>query len=154
MSYSGRVLFTGNDLRHLAIAFMRGAQLHDIRLLHRPAGAQDAPWGDTRASSRPSQDWSHLQLEGKNQQYSLGSEAGEIWIIDARIHESGLVALTGSLTFLEVKEWSGGKPLTLANPGLSQPPQSWVVIPPDETISRHVELLLSVETTIYGVDNL
>ncbi|EJF55597.1 hypothetical protein DICSQDRAFT_184265 [Dichomitus squalens LYAD-421 SS1] len=147
MSYSGRVLFTGNDLRHLAIAFMRGAQLHDIQE-HRTL------LGGTRALSRPSQDWSHLQLEGKNQQYSLGSEAGEIGIIDARIHESGLVALTGSLTFLEVKEWSGGKPLTLANPGLSQPPQSWVVIPPDETISRHVELLLSVETTIYGVDNL
>ncbi|TBU23026.1 hypothetical protein BD311DRAFT_781968 [Dichomitus squalens] len=97
MGYSGRVLFTGNDLRQLAIAFMRGAQLHDT---------------------------------------------------------SGLVALTGSLTFLEVKEWSGGKPLTLANLGLSQLPRSWVVIPPDETISRHVELLLSVETTIYGVDNL
>ncbi|TBU22517.1 vacuolar protein sorting-associated protein 16 [Dichomitus squalens] len=93
-------------------------------------------------------------LQGEYQQYSLGSEAGELGIIDARIHESGLVALTGSLTFLEVKEWSGGKPLTLANPGLSQPPQSWAVIPPDQTISRHVEVLLSVETTIYSVDNL
>lgn len=39
-------------------------------------------------------------------------------IIDARIHENGLVALTGSLTFLEVKDWEGGKPLTLANPGV------------------------------------
>ena len=56
-------------------------------------------------------------LQGEYQQYSLGTEAGELGIIDARIHETGLVALTGSLTFLEVKEWSGGKPLTLANPG-------------------------------------
>ena len=39
-------------------------------------------------------------------------------IIDARIHENGLVALTGSLTLLEVKDWDGGKPLTLANPGV------------------------------------
>ncbi|KAM5537634.1 hypothetical protein V8D89_008712 [Ganoderma adspersum] len=93
-------------------------------------------------------------LQGEYQQYSLGSEAGELGIIDARIHESGLVALTGSLTFLEVKEWAGGKPLTLANPGLSHPPQSWTVIPPDQTISRHVEVLLSVESTIYSVDNL
>ncbi|KAI1794480.1 vacuolar protein sorting-associated protein 16 [Ganoderma leucocontextum] len=93
-------------------------------------------------------------LQGEYQQYSLGSEAGELGIIDARIHESGVVALTGSLTFLEVKEWSGGKPLTLANPGLSHPPQSWTVIPPDQTISRHVEVLLSVESTIYSVDNL
>ena len=39
-------------------------------------------------------------------------------IIDARIHENGLVALTGSLTLLEIKDWEGGKPLTLANPGV------------------------------------
>ena len=38
--------------------------------------------------------------------------------------------------------------------GLSHPPQSWTVIPPDQTISRHVEVLLSVESTIYSVDNL
>ena len=38
--------------------------------------------------------------------------------------------------------------------GLSQPPQTWTVIPPDQTISRHVEVLLSVDQTIYSVDNL
>ncbi|CCL98206.1 uncharacterized protein FIBRA_00200 [Fibroporia radiculosa] len=93
-------------------------------------------------------------LQGEYQQYSLGSDAGELGIIDARIHENGIVALTGSLTLLEIKEWNGGKPLTLANPGLSQPPHSWAVIPPDFTISRHVEVLMSVESSIYSVDNL
>lgn len=38
--------------------------------------------------------------------------------------------------------------------GLSQPPHSWAVIPPDFTISRHVEVLLSVDATIYSIDNL
>lgn len=56
-------------------------------------------------------------LQGDYQQYSLGADAAEVGIIDARIHETGLVALTGSLTLLEVKGWEGGKPLTLANPG-------------------------------------
>lgn len=56
-------------------------------------------------------------LQGDYQQYSLGNEAGELGILDARIHENGLVALTGSLTLLEVKGWEGGRPLTLANPG-------------------------------------
>ncbi|EMD35361.1 hypothetical protein CERSUDRAFT_66538 [Gelatoporia subvermispora B] len=93
-------------------------------------------------------------LQGDYQQYSLGGEAGELGIIDARIHESGLVALTGSLTLFEVRGWEGAKPLTLANPGISQPPFSWAVIPPDFTISRHVEVLLSVDQTIYSVDNL
>ncbi|KAF7316202.1 putative vacuolar protein sorting-associated protein 16-like protein [Mycena indigotica] len=93
-------------------------------------------------------------LQGDYQQYSLGSEAGEMGVIDARIHDNGLVALTGSLMLLEVKGWEGARPLTLANPGLSQPPNSWAVIPPDLNISRHVEVLLSVDSTIFSVDNL
>lgn len=56
-------------------------------------------------------------LQGEYHQYSLGAEAGDSGIIDARIHENGLVAMTGSLTFMEVRGWEGAKPLTLANPG-------------------------------------
>lgn len=93
-------------------------------------------------------------LQGDYQQFSVGSEEAELGIIDARIHENGLVALTGSLTLLEVKDWEGGRPLALANPGISDPPHSWAVIPPDQSISRHVEVLLSVDVTILTVDNL
>lgn len=93
-------------------------------------------------------------LQGDYQQFSLGNEAAELGIIDARIHENGLVALTSSLTLLEVKDWEGGRPLALANPGISEPPHSWAVIPPDQSISRHVEVLLSVDATILTVDNL
>ncbi|KAG1736151.1 Vps16, C-terminal region-domain-containing protein [Suillus paluster] len=93
-------------------------------------------------------------LQGDYQQFSLGNEAAELGIIDARIHEYGLVALTGSLTLLEVKDWEGGRPLALATPGLSEPPHAWAVIPPDQSISRHVEVLLSVDATILAVDNL
>lgn len=38
--------------------------------------------------------------------------------------------------------------------GLSEPPHAWAIIPPDQSISRHVEVLLSVDTTILAVDNL
>ncbi|KAI5986106.1 vacuolar assembling sorting protein VPS16 [Pisolithus albus] len=93
-------------------------------------------------------------LQGEYQQFSLGTEAAEMGIIDARIHENGFVALSGSLALLEVKDWGGARPLTLANPGLSEPPHAWAVIPPDQNISRHVEVLLSVENTIVVVDNL
>jgi hypothetical protein len=55
-------------------------------------------------------------LQGDYVQFSLGTDAGEVGITDARIHENGLVAMTGSLQLLEVKGWQGGKPLTLANP--------------------------------------
>jgi len=53
-------------------------------------------------------------LQGDYRQFSLGSEAAETGMLDARIWENGLVALTGALTFLEVKGWLGSKPLTLA----------------------------------------
>ncbi|KAJ3889966.1 Vps16, N-terminal region-domain-containing protein [Lentinula edodes] len=93
-------------------------------------------------------------LQGEYQQYSLGTEASEVGVVDARIYENGMVALTGSLTLLEVKGWEGARPMTLANPNLTDPPMSWAIIPPDSNISRHVEVLLSVENTIYTVDNL
>ncbi|GLB42050.1 putative vps16, C-terminal region [Lyophyllum shimeji] len=93
-------------------------------------------------------------LQGDYQQFSLGAEAAELGVIDARIQDNGMVAITGSLTLLEVKGWDGGRPLALANPGLSEPPHVWSVIPPDVNISRHVEVLLSVESTILSVDNL
>ncbi len=38
--------------------------------------------------------------------------------------------------------------------GLTEPPHSWTIIPPDQTISRHVEVLLSADSTIYSVDNI
>ncbi|KAG9314973.1 vacuolar assembling sorting protein VPS16 [Chiua virens] len=79
-------------------------------------------------------------LQGDYQQHSLGSEAAEMGIIDARIHENGLVALTGSLTLLEIKDWEGGKPLTLANPGVCA-----------DVIVRATAC---VETTMLAVDNL
>ncbi|TFK21145.1 vacuolar protein sorting 16 isoform 1 [Coprinopsis marcescibilis] len=93
-------------------------------------------------------------LQGEYQQYSLGSDTAETGVIDAKIHGGGLVALTSSLTLLEVKGWEGSRPLALANPIMTEPPHAWSIIPPDLNISRHVEVLLSVDSTIYTVDNL
>lgn len=58
-------------------------------------------------------------LQGEYQQYSLGTEAAELGVLDARIHDNGLVALTNNYTLLEVKDWDGGRSLTLANTGKS-----------------------------------
>ena len=38
--------------------------------------------------------------------------------------------------------------------GLSEPPHAWAVIPPDQSISRHIEVLLSMDATILSIDNL
>ena len=57
-------------------------------------------------------------LEGNYQQHSLGADASETGVIDARIHENGMVGLTGSLILLEVKGFDGARPQTLASPGI------------------------------------
>lgn len=56
-------------------------------------------------------------LQGEYQQFSLGSEASEVGIIDAKIYEQGMVAMTSHVTLMEVKGWAGSKPLVLAHPG-------------------------------------
>ncbi|CAG7849893.1 Vacuolar protein sorting-associated protein 16 homolog [Serendipita indica DSM 11827] len=86
--------------------------------------------------------------------YSLGPEAAETGVVDARIFEAGLVALTGNLSFLEVRAWSGSKPTVLSSPVLTGPPITWTIIPPDQTSSRHAEVIMAVEGTIYTCDNL
>ncbi|KIY47376.1 vacuolar protein sorting-associated protein 16 [Fistulina hepatica ATCC 64428] len=93
-------------------------------------------------------------LQGEYNQHSLGSEAAELGIVDAQVYENGLVAITGAYSLLDIKGWDGARPSTLANPGLLESPHSWAVIPPDLNISRHVEVLLSVDATVYRVDNL
>ncbi len=57
-------------------------------------------------------------LQGEYQQHSIGQEAQESGVVDAIIHEFGMVALTGSLGFVEVKGWEGGRPIGLASPGI------------------------------------
>jgi len=56
-------------------------------------------------------------LQGDYRQFSLGPEAAELGIIDARIHDGGLVAMTSSFNLLEVKDWEGARPLSLASTG-------------------------------------
>ncbi|CCO31224.1 putative vacuolar protein sorting-associated protein 16 homolog [Rhizoctonia solani AG-1 IB] len=95
-------------------------------------------------------------LSGAYTQHSLGTDAADIGIQDARIHEHGLVALTNQLTFLEVKAWTGTKPLALAlpDPSLDGAPHGWSIVPPDATISRHIEVLVASGNTILSVDAL
>jgi hypothetical protein len=55
-------------------------------------------------------------VRGEYTQFSLGADAAELGVLDAKIYDGGLVAMTGALTFLEVRGWDGAKPLVLANP--------------------------------------
>ena len=56
-------------------------------------------------------------LDGSYRSFSLGTEAAETGVLEARIMDSGLVALTGNLSFLEVRGWTGTKASALSAPG-------------------------------------
>ncbi len=56
-------------------------------------------------------------LQGDYVQFSIGPDASETGVLDARIHEGGMVVLTGALALLEIKGWDGSRPLTLASAG-------------------------------------
>lgn len=70
-------------------------------------------------------------LQGEYQQFSLGPDAAEAGVIDAKIHENGLVALTSDLRLLQMKGWDGGKPMELASPGTCITYEQVVALPHD-----------------------
>ncbi|KAI8351246.1 Vps16, N-terminal region-domain-containing protein [Mortierella sp. GBAus27b] len=88
---------------------------------------------------------------GESTQFSLGKVAKDR-IIDVQIWGTGLVALTGSFQLISVTNFDEPKPTLLADPEIHEPPHSWTIIPPKHTLSRHVEVLLAVNSTIYVVD--
>lgn len=101
-------------------------------------------------------------------QHSLGTEATETGVLDARMHESGFVFLTGSLAFFEV-HWgtditAGPSHATsqpskthvskLSEPGLQEAPSVWSVVPPEDSLSRQTEVLVPVRQSLAVVDAL
>eukprot|EP00842_Homolaphlyctis_polyrhiza_P005915 jgi/Hompol1/6324/HPOL_001083-RA len=91
-------------------------------------------------------------LEGELVQINLGEDAKENGVLDARISENGVVVLTTNLKFISVPNLSEPRPILLANPGISQPPHSWIVVPASVSLSKHIEVLLSVEKTVIVAD--
>lgn len=67
-------------------------------------------------------------LQGSYEQFSLGSEVAEVGILQARIHEEGIVALVGAehgstngqVGLVEVRGWNGGRPVKFADTGKLQ----------------------------------
>ena len=56
---------------------------------------------------------------GEYHQYSLGGEIADVGVIEGQVHDDGFVVLTGSLAFVHVKGFTGGRPMTLAASGKS-----------------------------------
>ncbi|KAJ3299233.1 hypothetical protein HK104_009629 [Borealophlyctis nickersoniae] len=91
-------------------------------------------------------------IHGEFVQFSLGQDAKDCGVIDCQIWEGGLVALTANFKLVAVTDWEEPRPNVIADKALSQAPHCWTIIPPQFTLSRHLEILLGVNNTILVAD--
>jgi hypothetical protein len=56
-------------------------------------------------------------VAGEYRQYTLGSEVADVGVISGQVHDDGFVVLTGSLAFVHVKGWKGGRAAALCATG-------------------------------------
>ncbi|CEG84394.1 hypothetical protein RMATCC62417_18203 [Rhizopus microsporus] len=92
-------------------------------------------------------------FHGQFSQFSLGKEAKDDGIIDCQIWGGGLVAMTSKYQLISVTNFLEPQPKPLADIRLDEPPHSWTIVPPQFTLSRHVEVLIATGSTILVVDS-
>ncbi|KAI7862783.1 Vps16, C-terminal region-domain-containing protein [Spinellus fusiger] len=61
--------------------------------------------------------------------------------------------MTGNYQLISVTNFDEPRPKPMAETGLIELPHSWAVIPPQYTLSRHVEVLIATGSTILVVDS-
>jgi len=91
-------------------------------------------------------------IHGDSTQFSLGKDAKDHGVEDCRFYGNGLVALTGNFTLIAVTNFDEPRPRGLTNMNLNEPPHSWIVIEPQHTLSRTVEVLVATRESILLVD--
>ncbi|TDZ32210.1 putative vacuolar protein sorting-associated protein 16-like protein [Colletotrichum spinosum] len=92
-------------------------------------------------------------LQGEFTQFSLGNGAEDFGVASCRFYEHGMVALLANNSLVSVTSYSEPRPRLLASPPEELGEiHSWAVISPDHTLSRSVEVLLSIGETIFVVD--
>ncbi|KAI8871410.1 hypothetical protein GQ42DRAFT_144665 [Ramicandelaber brevisporus] len=86
--------------------------------------------------------------------FSLGLEASEHGVIDARVWGNGLVALTGNMKFIAVNNLLEPRPRILADPQLTMEDFNgcWTVAPVHLARNRHVEVLVCKQNTVFVID--
>ncbi|PHH49100.1 putative vacuolar protein sorting-associated protein 16 -like protein [Ceratocystis fimbriata CBS 114723] len=89
--------------------------------------------------------------QGEFTQFTLGHGAENYGVVSCKFYGQGLVALLGNNTLISVASYSEPRPKPLA-PVPNGTVHAWAIVPPNHTLSRSVEALVSLENTIYCVD--
>ncbi|KAJ5894240.1 Vps16 N-terminal [Penicillium taxi] len=91
-------------------------------------------------------------LDGEFTSFSLGNGAEEYGVRACQFWASGLVALLSNNQLISVSKYDEprSKPLATCPEGEVS---SWSLVPPAQTLSRSVEVLLAVDKTVFLVDS-
>ncbi|KAI1185917.1 vacuolar protein sorting-associated protein [Nemania serpens] len=90
-------------------------------------------------------------FQGDFTQFSLGREAEDFGVHSCRFYDHGMVALLTNNALVSVSSYDEPRPKLLAVPPEGEI-HAWTIISPSFTLSRSVEVLLSIGKTIYVVD--
>ncbi|RYC63410.1 hypothetical protein CHU98_g2808 [Xylaria longipes] len=93
----------------------------------------------------------YYDLQGDFTQFSLGREAEDFGVHSCRFYDHGMVALLTNNALVSVSSYDEPRPKVLATPPEGEI-HSWAIIPPSFTLSRSVEVMLSIGKTVYVVD--
>ncbi|KAJ3016348.1 hypothetical protein HKX48_004067 [Thoreauomyces humboldtii] len=91
-------------------------------------------------------------IHGEFTQFSLGQDAKDYGVLECRIWSTGLVALIGSYKLIAVTNLDEPRPQALADPLISDVPHSWTILAPDFTLSKHLEVVMAVDSSVVVVD--
>ncbi|KAI0850903.1 vacuolar protein sorting-associated protein 16 [Daldinia vernicosa] len=93
----------------------------------------------------------YYNLQGDFTQFSLGREAEDFGVRSCRFYDHGMVALLTNNILISVSSYDEPRPKALASPPEGEV-YAWALISPSFTLSRSVEVLLSIGKTVYVVD--
>ncbi|KAI0840636.1 vacuolar protein sorting-associated protein 16 [Hypoxylon sp. FL0890] len=93
----------------------------------------------------------YYNLQGDFTQFSLGREAEDFGVHSCRFYDQGMVALLTNNALISVSSYNEPRPKALATPPEGEV-HAWAIISPSFTLSRSVEVLLSIGKTVYVVD--
>ncbi|KAI1661637.1 vacuolar protein sorting-associated protein 16 [Daldinia decipiens] len=93
----------------------------------------------------------YYNLQGDFTQFSLGREAEDFGVHSCRFYDHGMVALLTNNILISVSSYDEPRPKALASPPEGEV-YAWAIISPSFTLSRSVEVLLSIGKTVYVVD--
>jgi len=101
----------------------------------------------------------YADIHGDFTPFSLEHGAEEHGVLECRFWSTGFVAMLGNKSLVAVSRYSDPRPRLLASStatgsgGSSNSViHSWTVIPPSDSLSRSVEVLLGVDSTVMTVD--